>query len=134
MRNVDLNLSGVSDENLRNNFQKLQDFLNGIQTSQNQLQACEIYVTGNVTGAKIEHRLGGVPTDVILSRLIAPSAARLKFRFADFTSTEVVYDVTGLSTDETLSARFLVGSFVDVVTSGSPVRTSVETQEFRSKY
>jgi hypothetical protein len=134
MRNIQLNILGISDQFAAENFQKIQDFLNGMQNTQNQLQACEVFVTGNVTSAKLSHKLGGVPLDVLVTRLIAPSAARLKFRFADFTKTEVIFDVTGLSAGETLSARFLVGTFPDVVAVGEILRASTETQEYRSKF
>lgn len=132
--NLSLNLTPLENEAVRDNFQKAQDFVNNQPFGPGRWQACEIYVTANTTTGKIEHKLGGIPLDAFITRLIAPSAARLKLRFADFTRTEIVFDVTGLAAGETLSARFLVGSFPDVVTVGTPVRASTETQEFRSKF
>lgn len=134
MPNVTLNLNGIQDNAIQDNFQKIQDYFNSLPVNQTAFQACEVFVTGNVTGAKINHKLGGVPLDALISRLIAPSAARLKLRFADFTKSEVVFDVTGLSAGETLSARLLIGTFPDVVTVGDVVRASSEVQEFRSKF
>lgn len=134
MPNLSLNVTGITDEAVRDNFQKIQQFLNDLQTSSNQIQACEIYVTGNVTGLKIEHKLGGVPLDVIVSRLIAPSAARLVPKYSEFTKNEVVFDVSGLAAGEVLSARLLVGTFPDVVSVGDVVRGDAETQQFRSKF
>lgn len=134
MPNVSLNVTGITDEAVRDNFQKIQNFLNDLQVSSSQIQACEIFVTGNVTQAKIEHKLGGIPLDIVISRLIAPSATRLKFRFAEFTKTDVVFDVTGLAANEVLSARFLAGTFPDVVTVGDIVRADSEVQELRSKF
>lgn len=134
MPNLDLLLANVQDNVTRENFQRIQDFMNSLGTTQKQLQACEIFMTGNVSGAKIAHKLGGIPLDVILTRLIAPSAARLTFRYSDFTNAEVVFDVSGLTSGQNLSARFLVGTIPDVVTLGSVVRASTETQELRSKF
>lgn len=132
--NIDLNLFNIQDQGTRDNFQKIADFLNNMETTQKQLQACEIFVTANIDGAKIAHKLGGIPLDLILTRLIAPSAARLKFRYSDFTKDSIVYDVTGLGSDEILSARFLVGTFPNAVTTGTVARASSEVQEFRSKF
>lgn len=134
MPNLELNLSGLTDEKVRENFQKIQDFLNNFQTSPNQIQAVEIYVTGNATGIKIGHKLGGIPLDVIPTRIVAPSAARLKPKFSEFTKDAVVFDVTGLGAGETLSARLLVGTFPNVVSVGDVVRGDAETQQFRSKF
>lgn len=134
MPNIDLALNNIQDQIVRDNFKKLQDFINGQGVTQNQFQACEIYVTDNVTGLKIKHKLGGVPLDAIISRLIAPSAAKLKFNFSDFTKDEVSVDVTGLTSGNVLSARFLVGTFPDVVTVGSVVRASSEVQEVKGKF
>lgn len=134
MDNLNLNLSGVDDQKLRDNFQKIQDFVNGMGTTQNQLQACEIYVTANQTGLKISHGLGSVPLDLIITRLIAPSATKLIAKYSEFTKDEVVFDISGLSDGETLSARCLVGTLPDVVTVGSVVRGDAETQEFRGAF
>lgn len=134
MPNLELNLNSLQDETIRTNFQKIQDLLNGTQTTQNQIQAVEIYVTANATGIKIGHKLGGVPLDVILTRLIAPSAARLTPKYSEFTKDEVVFDVSGLASGESLSARLLVGTFPNVVSVGDVVRGDAETQQYRSKY
>jgi len=132
--NVLLNLDGIQDQNVRDNFRVLQDFLNSFGMSQKQFQACEIYVTANTTGLKIKHNLGGVPLDFIITRLIAPSAARLKANFSSFTKTDVSVDITGLAAGEVLSARFLVGSFTDVVTPSEVIRADTEVQELRGKF
>lgn len=130
---IDLDLQTIPDQNLRNSMQKVQDFLNNLPVSQDYFQPCEISVTENVTGAKLSHKLGGIPKDAILSRLIAPSAAKLKFRFSDFTSSEIVYDVTGLASGETLNARFLVGSFPDSVSTGT-TPSGAASQELKGAF
>jgi hypothetical protein len=134
MTNIELNLNSQDPQETRDNFKRLQDFVNAMETTQKQLQSCEIFVTSNISGGKIAHSLGGVPLDVVLTRLVAPSAARLTFRFSDFTKDSVIFDVTGLADGETLSARFLVGTFPNTVTVGDVVRASSETQQTRSKF
>ncbi len=131
---ISLNLNGIKDEDVRQNFQDIQNILNAQVFDLERFQAIEIYVTANVTGLKISHRLGGIPLDVIPSRLIAPSAARLTPKFSEFTKNEVVFDVSGLSAGETLSARLLIGIFIDVVTVGEVARGDNETQQLRSKF
>ena len=130
---IDLNLHGVQDPVVRDNFRKIQDFLNNLPVADN-FQACEVFVTGNVSGATMKHKLGGVPKDVIISQLIAPSAAKLKFTFSAFTKDAVAFDVTGLSSGETLYARFLVGTFPNLVTVGEAVHVDTEVQEIRGKF
>jgi hypothetical protein len=134
MKALDLNISKISDESVRDSLRRVEDFLNNLPISQGFFQACEIFVTGDVDGAKIAHKLGGVPLDVVISRLIAPSAAKLTLRQSDFTKDEVVYDVTGLGDGETLNARFLVGNFPDRVLVGAEARGSSETQEVKGKF
>lgn len=134
MSNLDLNLTGLTDDKVRENFQKVQDLVNGMPATQNQVQACEIYVTANVSGLKISHGLGAVPLDLIITRLIAPSATRLTAKYSEFTKDEVVFDITGLLAGETLSARFVVGTFPNVVSLGDVRRGDAETEQFRGKF
>lgn len=131
---LSLDLADIADSRVRDNFQKLQDFANSLDITGEGFQPVEIFVTENVTQAKITHNLGGVPLDAILTRLIAPSAARLKLRFAEFTKNEIVFDVSGLASGETLRARLLVGSLPNVVSHGVLSQGDVETQELRSKF
>lgn len=133
MPNLSLEINTIQDQALRANFQKIQDFINGQGTTQNQLQSCEIFVTDNVEGLKIKHSTGGIPLDFILTRLIAPSATKLKVNFADFTKDAISVSITGLTSGQTLSARFLVGTIPNAVVVGSTIRASSEVQEFKSK-
>lgn len=130
---IDLRLPLVQDGLMREVLRQIQDFANALPVGPASFQACEIAVTGNVSNAKLAHKLGGVPKDALISRLIAPSAARLTFRYSDFTKDEIVYDVSGLVDGETLHARFLIGTFPDVLTVGT-VPTGSASQEIRSKF
>jgi hypothetical protein len=131
---IDLNLSGIEHQGIRDNFQLLQDFLSSAQTGPQQLQVIELFVTGTQAGIRIGHKLGAIPLDVIVSRLVAPSAARLIPKYAEFTKDAVVFDTSGLDTSQTLSARLIIAAFSDVVTVGTVKRGDSETQEFRSKF
>ena len=131
---ISLNLNGLKDPDSRDNFQKIQDFLNNLAISHENFQAVEIYVTQNTTGLKIDHKLGGVPLDIIVTRLIAPSAARLIPQYSEFTKDAIYFDISGLASGESLNARLLVGTFSNVVSVGGVVRGDSETMQFRGKF
>ncbi len=131
---ISLDLANIQDQVVRDNMRKIQDFLNARPAAGDTFQACEIYVTENTAGLKIKHALGQVPLDCLVSRLIAPSAAKLKINFSDFSRTEVSVDVTGLASGETLSARLFVGTFPNVVTVGTVSRADTEVQELKGKF
>lgn len=130
---ISLNLGGIQDVNVQDNMQKLQDNANAQPVTPQTMQAGEIFVTDNQTGIKISHTLGSVPLDVLITRLIAPSAAKLTLNYKNFTPTEISMDVTGLAAGETLSARLFFGTLPNVVTVGTVKRGDNETQSFRSK-
>ncbi len=116
MSNLQLNLNSVSDHLVRDNLTKIQDFLNNLQNSAKSFQLLTISATANVTAAKLAHNLGVIPNDAILTRLIAPSAAKLTLKFASFSKEEIVYDLTGMADGDSLTANYLLGSATDIVT------------------
>lgn len=127
-------LQQIQDVTVRDNLQKIVDFLLRAPFSGSAFQAVELYVTANATGITIDHKLGQVPKDAILTMLIAPSAARLVIDYAEFTNEKVSFDVTGLASGETLHARLLVGAFEDVVTVGESFAEENATQQERGKF
>lgn len=134
MKQFEFFLSQVQDPILRENFKKIIDFLSQSALQQDAFQAAEIYVTANVTGLKIGHKLSSVPKDVIVTRLVAPAAARLVVDYAGFTSEEALFNVTGLASGETLHARVLLGTLQNVVQVGETFTTESPTQQIRSKF
>lgn len=125
-----LELSGLQDELTRENFKTLQEMM-GMLPIASQFKVVEFSVTANQDRIKIRHGLGAIPLDVIVSRLVSPSGAKLTLLYSEFTATELVATVTGLS--GTLSARLLVGNFPNVISSGV-TRGNDETQEFKCKF
>lgn len=134
MSQFDLLLAQVEDPVIRDNFRKIIEFLGANPVRQDAFKACELFVTGNATGIKIKHGLNQVPKDAIIVRLIAPSAARLVVDFAEFTSDEASFDVTGLASGEKLHARILVGTIENVATFGESFAMEDPTQQARGKF
>lgn len=134
MTGFDLFLEQVQDPAARENFRKIIDFLGSNPVKQEGFKACELYVTANQTGLKIKHGLSSIPKDVITTRMVASSTARLVLNYADFTAEEISVTVSGLADGEKLHARLLVGSFEDVVTFGSGLSIESPTQQIRSKF
>lgn len=131
---LDLLLQHVEDQVVRDNFRKIAEFLNNRMVGGRSFQAVELYVTANQAGIKINHSLGGIPKDAIITMLIAPSGARLVIDYAEFTSSQVSFDVTGLASGEKLHARLLIGTFQDVVTVGEAFEEEDPTMQTRSKF
>lgn len=98
-------LQEISDSYVRENFKRLQAFF-AKRPGVEDFKAIEIMVTEAAPNFKIKHGLGLIPTDVILSRLIAPSGAKLTLNFGAFTKEEI-----SVTTSGPLRARLLVGSF-----------------------
>ena len=132
--NIALLVNQIEDPIVRDNFKKIMDFLNQQELGASAFKAVELYVTANATGIKIKHGLNSVPKDAILTMMVSPSGARLVVGYSDFTNEEVSFDVTGLSSGETLHARLLVGTFQSVVTFGESFVTEDSNQQLRSKF
>lgn len=134
MTGFDLFLEQVQDPAARENFRKIIEFLSQNPAGQAAFKACELYVTANQTGLKIKHGLSSIPKDVITTRMVASSTARLVLNYADFTADEISIDVTGLAAGEKLHARLLVGNLESVVTFGEALSIESPTQQVRSKF
>lgn len=125
-----LELSGIQDQLTRENFKTLQEMMGAMPIARG-FRVVEFSVSADQERIKIKHGLGAIPLDVIPTRLIAPSGAKLTMLYSEFTKDELVVTVSGLS--GTLTARLLVGSFPNVITSGTITRSDNETQEFKCK-
>lgn len=126
-----LEIAQLRDTMIQENFKILQEFMEASALTAESFRVLEVFLTGNVAQVKIPHRLGFVPLDVIVSRLVAPSGAKLTLLYSEFTPTDIVLTVTGLS--GVLNARLLVGKFPSVQTTNSQARGNNETQELKSK-
>lgn len=126
-----LELTQIADPAMLENFKILQEFMDAATLTVERFRPIELFLKSNTERLKIAHGLGFVPLDIITTRLIAPSGAKLIYLYSEFTSTEIVISVTGLV--GTLNARMLVGSFSKVVTINGQERESNETQELKCK-
>lgn len=110
IRNPILAIKEIGDLVIRKNFQSLVDYfdLNGQLDGFKHL---EFEVTSNQTNLKINHGLGLVPKDVLVTRLICPSAAQLDLNFGQFSTDSIDITVSGLAAGETLKCRMFVGSY-----------------------
>lgn len=124
-----LELSGIQDQLTRENFKTLQEMMGSLPIASG-FRVVEFSVTSNQDRTKIPHGLKAIPLDVIVTRHVAPSGAKLTLHYSEFTNTELVFSVSGLS--GTLSARLLVGAFPNVISQGV-TRADNETQEFKAK-
>lgn len=127
-----LELSGITDDLSRENFKTLQEMMGALPIA-GAFRVVEFSVPGNQDRVKIRHGLGAVPLDVIVTRLVAPSGAKLTVLYSEFTKDELVVSVTG-SPGGNLVARILVGNFPNVISSGTIARGDNETQEFKCKF
>ena len=126
-----LELTQIRDPLLLENFKILQEFMDSASLTAERFRVLEVFLTGNVAQLKIPHGLGAIPLDVIVSRLVAPSGAKLTLLYSEFTKDDIVVTVTGLT--GIFNARLLVGSFPKVQTTNSQSRGNNETQELKSK-
>ena len=126
-----LAIKEIKDDYARDNFQILQDFMDGLSLTPDRFRVLELFLTENVTQLRIRHGLGFIPLDVLPTRLVAPSGAKLTFLYSEFTKDEIAVTVTGLS--GVLSTRLLVGTFPNVQTTNTREREANETQEWKSK-
>ena len=109
-KNPSLEITAIADLVLRRNFEQLRNYfdLNGQFDG---FKLLEFTVTKNETNLKIEHNLGYIPKDVIVSRLIGPTAAIFTVNHGKNTTTQLDITVTGLAADETVECRMFVGSY-----------------------
>ncbi len=126
-----LELTQVRDPLLLENFKILQEFMEKAALTSEQFRCLEVFLTDNAAQVKIPHGLNFVPLDVIVSRLVAPSGAKLTLLYSEFTQTDIVVTVTGLS--GVLNARLLVGKFPQVQTTNSQTRGDNEIQEYKCR-
>lgn len=127
-----LNLDQIQDQLTRENFKTLQEFMTGAALTAERFRVIEAAFTGDVSQFTMRHGLGFIPLDVLVTRLIAPSGAKLTFLYSEFTADDLVVTVSGLS--GSMSVRLLVGSFPNVISVGSISRASNETQEVKSRF
>jgi len=64
-------------------------------------------ITSGSDRVKIKHGLGIIPRDILITRLLAPSGAKLTLHHGEFTTTDIVVSAT--SGD--INVRMFVGTF-----------------------
>lgn len=115
---------------IQRNFEAAQTLAN-VQSVMDNFTALAFQVTKNEANVKIAHNLGFVPKDVIITRLLAPSTAKLYVNHGLSDSDNLNITVSGLADGELLDCRLLVGTF----SLGDPTPESLSQsaqQVFRS--
>jgi hypothetical protein len=94
-------LSLIADKNIRDNFQKIQDFINA-QKFLMKWEFFDIVITGAVTDKEFRHNLGVVPKDIIETFRIGT----ITYEYARFTKDSIFISTSGPAT-----VRFFVGTY-----------------------
>lgn len=116
---------------IKRNFEELTRYFD--QNGQlNAFKALNFEVPLGASEVKIKHGLNSVPRDFILSRLLAPSGAKLTVHFNEFTDTDIVVSMTG-SGDTPAKVRALVGTLNSGEEVGETFETNYLIQEFKSQ-
>lgn len=124
---VKLSLKEIADSYIRENFKRLQDYFDGVNSSE-EFQAVDLQVQSAVTELKIRLPSGsGVPKDIILTKLIASSGVKLRFHWGLFTDGQIVVSTTGAA-----RARFLVGTAKNelAIQDGQVTAAETDKQEY----
>lgn len=128
IRSIFLAVKEVTDTYIRKNF----DDLNKYFDENGQLDGfkhLEFSFTRNEANVKISHGLGVAPKDIIVTRLLAPSGAKITWNFGKFTASELDVTITGLSSGE-MKVRAFVGTYKNSV---AVAVNETESQESKSK-
>lgn len=97
------------DLHMRDNFRKLQEFLNGAPVLKGEFSFFNIVITGNRT-LNYPHHLSFKPTDVIQTSVVfSAGAGTLTWNYGSFDSTNLVLTTTGMASTDTCTVRALVG-------------------------
>lgn len=99
---ISLALAKIQDFDVRENFKKIQDFINK-QSILNDFQFFDVTFSIAETNKKITHTLGAIPLDVIQTR--KTGAGNITFNYESFSREELDVTVSG-----PCRVRFLVGA------------------------
>lgn len=108
----DLSPAGIQGMllSIRKNFEALAKFFES-NGQLNGFKHVEFNVQANESELKIAHGLGSVPKDVLVTRLLAPSGAKLKLHHNLFDTESIVVSGTGWATDVPMRVRAFVGTY-----------------------
>lgn len=107
---VDLNASRITDGYVRDNFNKLNEVLQPNPFINGDFRLFTATITGNQTGFKIPHNLKFIPKDAILTQATwSDTVGTISLNYRDATETAFFVTVAGLSSDESVDIRLLLG-------------------------
>lgn len=89
----DFILKDIEDEYVRENFNRLNDFMRAFPLFKGSFKFCNLVFDRALTNQKIAHGLGFKPTDVLVSRVLGPGI--LTFEYLDFDDKSLVITTTG---------------------------------------
>lgn len=103
MSALNLLLENIDDAPNRENFQKINDFIVNEQIINAGFKSFEINFTAARTNARIPHRLGFQPTDIIQTSLTGPGT--VTYNYSSFTT-----EFLDITTSDAVKVRFLAGN------------------------
>lgn len=106
MATITLLIKEMVDTYLRENIQRISDFINQEVVLSARFKLLTITDAGVQTNLKVAHNLGYTPKDVIVTSAIGSAGYTLNYSLFD--STNIDLDITGSGTK---TLRLLVGSF-----------------------
>ena len=129
----DLSVKGVQEMLLvaRRNFESLGRYFDS-NGQLNGFKHVEFNVQAGESQLKIKHGLGFVPKDFILTRLLAPSGAKLTLHHKLFDQDNIVVSGTGWSSTVPMRVRALVGTFQGREASSESLDETAITQEIKA--
>jgi hypothetical protein len=94
----------VEDQFAQENFLRIQDYFKSQAVDRCSFEFLEIPVVDTVTGLAFQHRLGFVPKDIIT--LHNSTNATVTWQYLQFTSTNLILDVSAATTLRILAGRY----------------------------
>lgn len=99
----------IADNYIRENFRKIQAAIEGDAILRSRFRHIEFTVTSNVTNQKYPHGLTFIPVDLIQTS--KKGSGTLTWNYDQFDTTDLVYSTTGVSADNPLIVRALIGAY-----------------------
>lgn len=107
MKLAPLLIKEILTQEVRENFQRLQDFLSKEPIINGQWRLIELTFDSDQANFKYAHGLKFTPTDIIQTR--QTGTGTLAFNYTRFDATNIDLTAAGTSASDPLKVRFLVG-------------------------
>lgn len=96
----------MNDENIRESFTWLYEFLTQIPLLNGDFEHFEYTIEQAVTDEKLPHKLGFTPKDIILTYVV-PNTVTVTFDYENFDSQNLVVTTSGACTFRVFAGRYV---------------------------